>query len=69
MIRQIIESDMGVEAIHDLKKKIRDMRAAAILKSGEYSIENLVFKELRNRGWLDKMNKYEMHLKSKELSL
>lgn len=69
MIRDIIRGDMGVKAIRDVKKKIREMRAAAIAKSGEYSIENLVFKELRNRGWLDKMNKYEQELRDRELSL
>lgn len=69
MIRDIIRGDMGMKAIRDVKKKIREMRAAAIAKSGEYSIENLVFKELRNRGWLDKMNKYEQELRDRELSL
>ena len=31
------------------------MRDSAIQKAGEFSVENLVFKELRNRGILDKM--------------
>ena len=69
MIKNIIDKDFGIAAIKEVKKKIRDMRAAAIAKSGEYSLENLVFKELRNRGWLDKMNKYEQELSDKELSL
>jgi hypothetical protein len=69
MIKNIIDQDLGIAAIKEVKKKIRDMRAAAIAKSGEYSLENLVFKELRNRGWLDKMNKYEQELSDKELSL
>ena len=45
------------------------MRAASIAKGGEFSFENLVFKELRNRGYLDKMNRYEQSLKDKALSL
>jgi len=33
-----------------LKDKIRDMRASAIQQGGEFALENLVFKELRNQG-------------------
>ena len=69
LIDQIIRDKMDLETVKDLKKKIRDMRGASIAKGGEFSFENLVFKELRNRGYLDKMNRYELSLKDKELSL
>ena len=49
---------MDANAIHEIKSKIRNMRGAAIAKGGEFSFENLVFKELRNRGYLDKMSNY-----------
>ena len=52
-----------------LKGRIKGMRATAIEKGGEYAPENLAFKELRNRGVLDKMNKYLRNLEDKELSL
>jgi len=45
------------------------MRAASIAAGGEFSFENLVFKELRNRGYLDKMSRYEQKLKNEALSL
>ena len=45
------------------------MRAAGIEKAGETSTENLVFKELRNRGYLDKMSKHIRDLEDKDLSL
>ena len=31
------------------------MRKAAIQRAGEYAPENLVFKELRNRGYVEKV--------------
>ena len=45
------------------------MRSSAIEKGGEYAPENLVFKELRNRGYLDKMSKYVRNLEDEDLSL
>ena len=69
LIDQIIKDKMDIDAVKDMKKKLRDMRNASIAKGGEFSFENLVFKELRNRGYLDKMNKYEASLKDQALSL
>jgi hypothetical protein len=69
LIDQVIRDKMDIDSVRDLKRKIRDMRGASIAKGGEFSFENLVFKELRNRGYLDKMNKYEQKLKDKALSL
>ena len=69
LIDQVIRNKMDVQSVKDLKAKIRNMRAASIAAGGEFSFENLVFKELRNRGYLDRLNRYEMSLKDKELSL
>ena len=52
-----------------LKDKLRAMRGAAIQAGGEFSFENLVFKELRNRGYLDKLSNYLQTNKDKQLSL
>lgn len=52
-----------------LKEKLRMMRQAAIRKGGEFSIENLVFKELRNNGYLTKFSDYITSKQVKELSL
>ena len=57
------------EQFKKLKQRLKGMRASSIEKSGEYAPENLVFKELRNRGYLDKMNKYLRNLEDEELSL
>jgi len=52
-----------------LKNKIRDMRSSAIQQGGEFALENLVFKELRNRGYLDKLSNHIRHLEDTNLSL
>jgi len=45
------------------------MRTAGLKRAGEFSTENLVFKELRNQGYLDKMVNYMTSRQDKELSL
>ena len=52
-----------------LKEKIREMRSSAIRKGGEFSIENLVFKELRNNGYLEKLSSYITKIEDQSLSL
>jgi len=52
-----------------LKDKIRDMRSSAIQQGGEFALENLVFKELRNRGYLDKLTKHIRDIEDRKLSL
>jgi len=55
--------------MNKLKDKFRTMRSVAIRKGGEFSLENLVFKELRNNGYLNKFSNYITSTKVKELSL
>ena len=57
------------DAFKNLKNRLKGMRAGAIEKGGESAPENLVFKELRNRGYLDKMAKYLRNLEDEDLSL
>lgn len=68
-IDHMIKHHMNQESFDNLKIKFKNMRAASLQKYGEFGRENLLFKELRNRGYVDKMNKYETSLKDKELSL
>jgi len=58
-----------ISAFKQIKNRLKGMRASAIEKGGEYAPENLAFKELRNRGTLDKMNKYLRNLEDVDLSL
>jgi|JFJP01.1.fsa_nt_gi predicted nucleotidyltransferase len=55
---------------HDvLKNKIKKYRQSGLDKSGEYSVENLVFKVLRNTGYLEKMVSMKNDYLTQELSL
>ena len=52
-----------------IKQKIKKMRGDSIAKAGEFAFGNLVFKELRNQGYLDKMDMYQKSNQDKALSL
>lgn len=52
-----------------LKNKIKKYRQSGLDTGGEYSIENLVFKILRNTGYLEKMVELKNNYLTKELSL
>ena len=58
-----------VASLRKLKNRLKQMRSTAIEKGGEVAPENLVFKELRNRGYIDKMNNYIKNLEDQSLSL
>ena len=69
-IDDLIENQADDPAVlKKLKDRIRDMRASAIQQGGEFALENLVFKELRNRGYLDKLSNHIRHLEDTKLSL
>lgn len=69
-INQLIKSDGdNTQQISALKTKFRLMRGAGIARAGEFSYENLLYKELRNRGYIDKMNKYLEKIRAREYSL
>ena len=53
-----------------LKNKIKKYRQAGLdSNAGEFSTENLVFKVLRNTGYLEKMVEFKNDYLTKELSL
>mgnify|MGYP001457885867 CR=1 FL=1 len=57
------------EALKSIVKKLRVARSSSLDKFGEYGFENLVFKELRNSGYIDKVRSSVLSLKNKSLSL
>jgi hypothetical protein len=69
MIDNMIKGNVDLDSVKSFKEKLRDMRGAAIKKGGEFSFENLVFKELRNQGYLDKLSSYQRTNQDQELSL
>jgi len=68
-IDNMISTNVDDEHFEKMKKKFRNMRSAGLKKSGEFSVENLVFKELRNLGYLDKINDYIKSSQDQRLSL
>jgi len=55
--------------IDQLKNKIKKYRQSGLDKKGEYSVENLVFKILRNSGYLEKLVALKNNYLKNELSL
>jgi len=52
-----------------VKEKITKMRKAGLERAGEWSVENLVFKILRNLGLIDQITEKIRELEDSELSL
>ena len=72
---KVLLDDMNADKLDDEKKVVKmlediyeKLRKKGISK-GEYSLENLAFKELRNKGYLDKFKNGKNDLVSKRLSL
>lgn len=57
------------DAIEALKDKIKNMRKAGLERAGEFSIENLAFKILRNTGYIAKLHDYALEATDDSLSL
>lgn len=57
------------EEIDSVIEKIQSMRKSGLEKTGEFSIENLVFKTLRNSGYLEKLHEYKIKAKELDLSI
>lgn len=68
LINQAIKSN-DLNKAKETMSKIRRLRQAGLEAGGEYSVENLAFKLLRNRGKIDKFRKHIDKLQSIELSL
>lgn len=69
MVHHAVGSMADLDTLKRVKKRLSDSRGAAISSKGEFSFDNLVFKELRNRGVLDLMNEYMKGLEDNDLGL
>lgn len=58
-----------INKLRAVKEKITKMRKAGLERAGEWSVENLVFKILRNLGLIDQMTEKIRELEDQELSL
>ena len=71
-IMKAIEEAMvskDLEKLRAVKEKITTMRKAGLERAGEWSVENLVFKILRNLGLIDEITEKIRELEDQELSL
>ena len=58
-----------IDKLRKVKDKITTMRRAGLERAGEWSVENLVFKILRNLGLIDQVTEKIRELEDQELSL
>ena len=58
-----------LDKLRTVKDKITQMRKAGLSRAGEWSVENLVFKILRNLGLIDQITEKIRELEDEELSL
>jgi hypothetical protein len=69
LIDYLISNFADAEELKNVKQKLRNMRTTSVQEKGEYSFDNLVFKELRNKGYLKKIDAYINSQQDKKLSL
>lgn len=68
-IDNLIKNNVDDRAMKAFKEQIKTMRNKSIEKQGEFGSGNLLFKELRNLGYLDKINQYIYSKQDERLSL
>ena len=69
LINYLDEYENASEEVDKYIDDIYEVRKDGIAKGGEFDIANLVFKECRNRGYLDHLKELKTELASKEMSL
>jgi hypothetical protein len=68
-IEDIKDLEKKYKESEKLKDKLRNMRSSGLKQGGEYSTENLVFKALRNSGYLDRLWDVRVSAFDKSMSL
>lgn len=72
LIKQINNAISNADDPEDILRvadKIKDMRKSGLAKGGEFSVENLAFKVLRNQGYIDRLYKEFNHQQDIDLSI
>lgn len=64
-----IAENPTVDKVETLIDKLYDGRKKSLAKEGEFGVDNLVFKQFRNLGFLDNLKELKNELEGKELSL
>ena len=58
-----------LDEIDNLVNDLYKLRQQSIQQDGEFGVGNLVFKEMRNMGYLDNLKEIKRKLQSKDMSL
>jgi hypothetical protein len=64
-----IDNANTILVLSHIKEKLKNLRTIGLHKGGEFSTENLVFKSLRNLGYIEKLQYKYKTLRDKKLSL
>lgn len=64
-----IEDDPSIDAIDNYLDDIYALRAEGIKEAGDFGLGNLVFKEIRNLGYLDNLKNLRIELQNNALSI
>jgi len=68
LIKRLIKEG-NIKKMISFKDKIRKMRQTGLQREGEFSVENIVYKDLRNRNLLDKLDSHLNYLIDKRYSM
>lgn len=69
-IENVIDNKIDdIDTIKKIKEKVRLMRKGGLEAIGEYSVENLAFKSLRNSKYLEKLDTYQKQMLDRSLSI
>ena len=69
IIKYALSPECTIENAENAKEKFMSMRKIGLEKGGEFSAENLAYKELRREGWIDKLIEGVISKKDVRLSL
>jgi hypothetical protein len=68
-LERVLTRSTRVEDLRDIMDSLKKFRQAGLDRYGEFSTENLVFKSLRNAGWIEQIAQRRQQLTNAELSL
>ena len=69
LIDSAIRNKAPIAELKKIRDKIKNLRKTGLEGTGEFSVGNLVFKNLRHSGYIKKLYDYKAYIQDKELSL
>lgn len=66
---KVVLKDNSIDVARATWDDIKRMRKAGLEKNGEFSTENIVYKMLRNQGWIEGLQDHINQLQDQELSI